>query len=81
MKINIMGLLHNIAMDMPRQNNGHAYALLELANNLRMVMRHEATLEQFSECYVGTDRAPFDIDKLLPHFASDETQASAPVRQ
>ena len=79
MKINIMGLLHNIAMDMPRQNNGYAFALLELANNLRLVMRHEATLEQFGECYVGTDRAPFDIDKLLPHCAPDEAQAAAPV--
>jgi hypothetical protein len=43
-----------------------AYALLELANNLRLLMRKEAAIEEWLAVYCGHDREPLDIDRLLP---------------
>ena len=45
---------------------GAAYSLYELANNLRLVMRGEETIEAWNAVYVGGDRDPLDIEKLLP---------------
>jgi hypothetical protein len=47
-------------------DGGAAYALYELANNLRSVMRDEASIADWNLIYVGADCEPLDIDKLLP---------------
>lgn len=66
MKYDAMGLLRQAADGLRRRDLGMAYAVLELANNLRLVMRDEATVAEFRECYVGFDREPIDIDAVLP---------------
>ncbi len=66
MKYNVMGLLHDAAMQLKRRDGGTAYAILELANNLRLVMRGEASIEDFKGGYTGHDDEAFDIDKILP---------------
>jgi len=71
MKCNLMGLIYHSAMALQRTDPGYAYSLLEMGNNLRLVMRDEATLDEFREVYVGADGEPFDIDKLLPVPADD----------
>lgn len=70
LKTNVMGLLYNAAGQVKRRDAGTAYALLELANNLRVLMRGEASLDEWREIYVGQDREPFDLDALLPVEAS-----------
>lgn len=66
MKYNVMGLLKNAAAEVNRTDGGTAYALLELANNLRLLMRGEDSLEEFKRCYTGHDAEPINIDALLP---------------
>lgn len=66
MKYDAMGLLRQAADGLRRRDLGLAYAVLELANNLRLVMRDEATVAEFRECYVGFDSEPIDIDAVLP---------------
>ena len=66
MNVNVMGLLKNAAMSLRHDDPMTAYVLLELANNLRLVMRGEDTIEEFKTVYVGADKGPLDIDKLLP---------------
>lgn len=66
MKSDAMGLLARAASSVKRSDAGTAYAIYELANNLRLLMRGEATLTEWNNCYVGADREPFDIEKLLP---------------
>lgn len=66
MKYDLMGLLRSAAMDVNRRDGGTAYALLELANNLRMVMRKEATIDELLGAYTGHEAEAFDIEKLLP---------------
>jgi hypothetical protein len=66
MKVNVMGLLRGAAMEMKFSDPARAFTLLELGNNLRLVMRGEATFEEWQAVYVGADGEPFDIDKLLP---------------
>jgi len=65
-KYNILGMLHNAAMQIKRRDGGTAFALLELANNLRLVMRRDASIEDFMGAYCGEDGAPIDIDAVLP---------------
>lgn len=62
----VMGLLRGAAMEMKFSDPARASQLLELGNNLRLVMRGEATLDEWKAVYVGADGEPFDIDKLLP---------------
>jgi hypothetical protein len=66
MKCDAMGLLHNAAMELKRRDPGTAFGLLQMANHLRLVMRGDASLEEWNAAYVGADKEPFDIDKLLP---------------
>jgi hypothetical protein len=66
MKVNAIGLLTNAAMQLKHRDGFIAYGLLEFANNLRQVMRGEATLDEFRAVYVGWDAEPIDIDALLP---------------
>jgi hypothetical protein len=66
MKVNIMGLLTGAAMELRHSDGARAYTLLEMANNLRLLMRGEATLDEWNAVYVGADGDPLDIDKLLP---------------
>lgn len=66
MKYNIMGLLQNAAMQLSRRDGGTAFALLELANNLRLVMREEESIADFKGAYCGEDGDPIDIDAVLP---------------
>jgi len=65
MKVNVTGLLRNAALELRHSAPMHAYGLLELANNLRLVMRGEETIEDFNTVYVERDSEPFDIEKLL----------------
>lgn len=69
MKCDVMGLLLHAAMELQRSDPARAYALLDMGNNLRLVMRGEASLEEWNAAYVGADGEPFDIDKLLPVLA------------
>lgn len=75
MKYNVMGLLRNAALQLTEPDGtsegGYAYALMELANNLRSLMRGEHTIEEFKTAYTGHEGEPLDIDKLLP--TTDET--------
>jgi hypothetical protein len=66
MKVNVMGLLHGAALEMKRTDPVRAYILLEMGNNLRALMRGEATLDEWNASYVGAGGEPFDIDALLP---------------
>ena len=66
MKVNVMGLLSGAALELRHTAPGRAYALLEMANNLRLVLRGEATLDEFAAVYVGADGEALDIDQLLP---------------
>lgn len=66
MKVNIMGLLRGAALEMRRTDPTRAYILLEMGNNLRQLMRGEATLDEWNAVYVGADSDPFDIDAILP---------------
>jgi hypothetical protein len=66
MKYNVLGLLKNAAMQIKHRDGGTAYALLELGNNLRQVMRGEATIDDFKGAYTGHDGEPIDIDRLMP---------------
>lgn len=66
MKYNVLGLLQNAAMQLKCRDGGPAYALLELANNLRLVMREEASVGDFLGAYTGHEGEPIDIDRILP---------------
>ena len=66
MKCDIMGLLYQCAMALRRTDPAYAYSLLEMGNNLRLIMRGDATLDEWNATYVGADGEPFDIDTLLP---------------
>lgn len=67
MKYDVMGLLGEAARQISRRDPGRAYALYELANNLRLVLRGKASIDDFKSAYtVGTDSEPFDIEALLP---------------
>jgi hypothetical protein len=66
MKVNFMGLITGTAEQIKRRDGARAYTLLEMANNLRLVMRGEETIEAFREVYVGFDADPIDIAAVLP---------------
>jgi hypothetical protein len=66
MKINAINLLGQAAGSLKRDDPMRAFSLYELANNLAGLMRGDHTLEEFKAVYVGQDREPFDIDKLMP---------------
>ena len=66
MKYDVMGLLLAASNTLHKRDGGTAYALAELANNLRLLMRGEATMEEFQRSYVGHDREPLDLEKLFP---------------
>ena len=72
MKYNVMGLLFQAAVIAKKSGDGGlAYGLYEMANNLRLLMRGEATLAEWNNLYVGADREPFDIERLLPVMEDD----------
>ncbi len=66
MKVNVIGLLRGAAFELKRQDPARAYTLLEMANNIRLLMRGEATIEDWNSAYVGADCEPIDIDEILP---------------
>lgn len=67
MKYDAIGLISAGAQALTRAGDaGTAYALYELANNLRLVMRGKASVEDWNKVYVGADCDPIDIEKLLP---------------
>jgi hypothetical protein len=66
MKYDAIGLLHAAAMGLKRRDTGTAYAVAELANNLRLLMRGEATLDEFRACYTGQDGEALDLARLFP---------------
>jgi hypothetical protein len=67
MKYDVISIMHRGAEALAaRKDGGTAFALYELANNLRLMMRYEVTIEQWNEHYVGQDRDAVDIDKVLP---------------
>ncbi len=66
MKIDVMGLLYQTAMELKESDPARAFSILELGNNLRVLMRGEATIGQWNATYVGADCEEFDIEKLLP---------------
>ena len=66
MKINFMGMIREAGRQLGYTDGMRAYALCEFANNLRLVLRGEETLEDFKAVYVGEDGEPIDLDKLFP---------------
>jgi hypothetical protein len=67
MKIDAFGLLHRAAETHDRNGDGAtAYVLYEFANNLRLLMRGEVTIDEWNAVYVGQDRDAVDIDRVLP---------------
>jgi hypothetical protein len=65
-KYDIMGLLRGSAIEIKESDGARAYALLELANNLRLLMRGEDDMNEFKRCYTGHEGNPIDIDALMP---------------
>jgi len=70
-KINAINMMRRAAIELRRSNPMLAYGLLEMANNLRLVMRGDETIEDWNRVYVGADREPIDIDAILPPVAVD----------
>ena len=67
MKTDVIGLLKQVGdLLKQRRDTSRAFAIYELANNLRLLMRGEGSLQDWNKGYVGADREPLDIDKLLP---------------
>ena len=67
LRTDVIGMLGQTAAVLAREGHGEkAAAIYELANNLRLLMREEATIYEWNQIYTGADRAPFDIDRLLP---------------
>jgi hypothetical protein len=67
MKYDAMGLLYEAAMALKKiHDDATAFAVLEMANNLRLLMCGEGTIEDWNRIYVGADAPPFDIEKLVP---------------
>lgn len=66
MKYDAVGLICNAAASLKRRDPGTAYALYELAENLRRLMKGEASIDAWKKCYVGGDNAPIDPDKMMP---------------
>ena len=67
MKYDAMGLLHSAAMALKKnRDDGTAFAVLELANNLRLLMRKSGTIDDFNKIYTGADGERFDIEALVP---------------
>ena len=66
MQSDAMGLLLNTAILLRRTDPARAFALLEMSNNLRLVMRGEASIEDWNRAYTWADRPPVDIDQILP---------------
>ena len=65
MKCDATGLLLNAARTLRRRDGGTAYALAELAENLRKVVAGEATLDEFRAAYVVSQTA-IDPDREIP---------------
>ncbi len=65
MKYDATGLLVNAAKALRKRDGGTAYALAELAENLRKVMAGEATLDEFRAAYVCS-KEPIDPEKVVP---------------
>ena len=66
LRTDVISLLGKIANTL--SDDGHdveAGAIYSLANNLRLLMREEATIYEWNQIYTGADCDPFDIDKLL----------------
>ena len=67
MKHNAIGLISRGAEALrARGDSGVAYALYELANNLRLLMRDECSLDEWKRAYVGADSKAIDLDALFP---------------
>jgi hypothetical protein len=66
MKYDIMGLLRGAALEIKGSDGGRAYALLDLANNLRLLMRGEDDMNEFKRCYTGHEGEAIDIDAVMP---------------
>ena len=66
MKVNFMGMISEAGRQLRYTDSLRAYVLCEFANNLRLVLRGEETLEDFKAVYVGQDGEPLDLDKLFP---------------
>jgi hypothetical protein len=64
-KYDATGLLVNAARSLARKDGGTAYALAELAENLRKVVAGEATLDDFRGAYV-VSADPIDPAKIVP---------------
>lgn len=65
MKYDACGLLLNAALRLKGRDAGTGYALAELAKNLRLVVRGEASLDDFRKAYVVSEE-PIDPDALFP---------------
>lgn len=66
MKYDAIGLVCKGADALKRKDPGTAYALYELAENLRRLMKGEASIDAWNKCYAGGDSAPIDANKLVP---------------
>lgn len=66
LKYDAIGLITKGADSLRRKDGGTAFALYELADNLAIVMRGEATIEAFCSVYVGQDAPPFIRDGMMP---------------
>jgi hypothetical protein len=65
MKYDAPGLICRAADALRHKDGGVAYALYGLAGNLQQLMRGEATMDQWKECY--TDSGPLvNDDEKMP---------------
>lgn len=82
MKYDVINILNKGAAALAREDDGGtAYALWEAANNLRLVMRGDASLADWNDTYVGANREPIDIDEAFkanpPRRSDEDEQAEA----
>lgn len=66
MKYDAIGLVCKGAEALKRKDPGAAFALYELAENLRQVMNGEASFDSWGSCYVGGDNKPIDPTEMVP---------------
>lgn len=66
MKYDAIGLISRAANSLARKDGGTAFALYELADNLAILMRKEAPIEEFLAIYVGQNSPPFIRNGMMP---------------
>lgn len=67
MKLDIINFLRHCADELrDKRRDDLAFSTLHFANNLRLLMRGEVSIDDWNKVYVGADREPFDAEAIVP---------------